>query len=173
MFSDQSNCKRHIRIKHLGEEKNATCPNCEKQVLKTDIKRHMKKHCSNKHLYQDQQELQLGLYWIFKNIVIHFLTVICRTIQRSLFSINYYNKSSFFIFLFEEIPLDIRFVLIWQLKKYIFNLTYIFYFRLFGNFIKLWWTKLHDTWNRKGNICMYRMRKEFKKQKGLEEKHCQ
>jgi len=58
MFSDQSNCKRHIRIKHLGEEKNATCPNCEKQVLKTDIKRHMKKHCANKHLYQDQQELQ-------------------------------------------------------------------------------------------------------------------
>ena len=54
-FSHQSNCKRHIRIEHLGEQKNATCPNCEKQVLKTDIKRHMKKHCSNRHLYQESQ----------------------------------------------------------------------------------------------------------------------
>jgi len=55
LFSHQSNCKRHIRIEHLGEQKNATCPNCEKQVLKTDIKRHMKKHCSNRHLYQESQ----------------------------------------------------------------------------------------------------------------------
>ena len=62
MFSDQSNCKRHIRTKHLGEEKNATCPNCEKQILKTDIKRHMKKHCANRHLYQEQQELQFANY---------------------------------------------------------------------------------------------------------------
>ena len=54
-FTHQSNCKRHIRIEHLGEQKNATCPNCEKQVLKTDIKRHMKKHCSNRHLYQESQ----------------------------------------------------------------------------------------------------------------------
>ena len=60
MFSHQSNCKRHIRIEHLGEEKNAVCPNCEKQVLKTDIKRHMKKHCSNRHLYQESQNFSFG-----------------------------------------------------------------------------------------------------------------
>jgi len=52
-FSNQSNCKRHIRLEHLGEDKNATCPNCEKQVLRTDIKRHMKKHCANRHLFAE------------------------------------------------------------------------------------------------------------------------
>jgi len=55
-FTNQSNCKRHIRIEHLGEEKNATCPNCSKQVLRTDIKRHMKKHCANRHLATEELE---------------------------------------------------------------------------------------------------------------------
>ena len=55
-FSNQSNCKRHIRLEHLGEDKNATCPNCEKQVLRTDIKRHMKKHCANRHLYVENTQ---------------------------------------------------------------------------------------------------------------------
>jgi len=58
MFSNQSNCKRHIRTEHLGEDKKASCPNCSKQVLRTDIKRHMKKHCANKHLALD--DLQYG-----------------------------------------------------------------------------------------------------------------
>jgi len=52
-FSNQSNCKRHIRLEHLGEDRNATCPNCEKQVLRTDIQRHMKKHCANRHLFAE------------------------------------------------------------------------------------------------------------------------
>jgi DNA-directed RNA polymerase subunit RPC12/RpoP len=53
MFSNQSNCKRHIRTEHLGEDKHATCPNCTKQVLRTDIKRHMKKHCANRDFATD------------------------------------------------------------------------------------------------------------------------
>ena len=55
-FSNQSNCKRHIRIEHLGEDKNAACPNCQKQVLRTDIKRHMKKHCQMRHLAGQELE---------------------------------------------------------------------------------------------------------------------
>jgi len=59
MFSDQSNCKRHIRTNHLGEDKNATCPNCSKVELKTNMKRHLKKYCVNRHLYaEDTQQLQ-------------------------------------------------------------------------------------------------------------------
>ena len=59
MFSDQSNCKRHIRTNHLGEDKNATCPNCNKVELKTNMKRHLNKYCVNRHLYvEDAQQLQ-------------------------------------------------------------------------------------------------------------------
>ena len=59
MFSDQSNCKRHIRTNHLGEDKNATCPNCNKVELKTNMKRHLKQYCANRHLYvEDAQQLQ-------------------------------------------------------------------------------------------------------------------
>jgi len=58
MFSDQSNCKRHIRHNHLGEEKNTICPNCNKVELKTNMKRHLKKFCVNRHLYAEEQHLQ-------------------------------------------------------------------------------------------------------------------
>jgi len=56
MFSDQSNCKRHIRTNHLGEDKNATCPHCNKVELKTNMKRHLKKYCVNSHLYVEEAQ---------------------------------------------------------------------------------------------------------------------
>jgi len=61
MFSDQSNCKRHIRHNHLGEERNTTCPHCNKVELRTNMKRHLKKYCVNKHLYVEDAE-QLEYY---------------------------------------------------------------------------------------------------------------
>jgi len=61
MFSDQSNCKRHIRHNHLGEERNATCPHCNKVELRTNMKRHLKKYCVNRHLYVEDAE-QLEYY---------------------------------------------------------------------------------------------------------------
>ena len=58
MFSDQSNCKRHIRHNHLGEDKNAICPNCNKVELKTNMKRHLKKYCVNRQLYAEDPQQQ-------------------------------------------------------------------------------------------------------------------
>jgi len=61
MFSDQSNCKRHIRQNHLGENKNAVCPNCNKTELKTNMNRHIKKYCVNRHLFVEEPQ-QLTYY---------------------------------------------------------------------------------------------------------------
>merc|ERR1719483_2019249 len=52
-YSDQGNCKRHIRMDHLGESKKVFCPNCNKQENKINIKRHMKKYCPNCHLFDE------------------------------------------------------------------------------------------------------------------------
>ena len=46
VYNDQSNCRRHIKIAHLGQkELRDYCPFCEKLLLKREIKRHIKNTC--------------------------------------------------------------------------------------------------------------------------------
>ena len=46
VFSDRSNCKKHIKIIHFGEkEARDCCPYCQKLMLKKNISQHVKNSC--------------------------------------------------------------------------------------------------------------------------------
>jgi len=52
VFSDKSNCRRHVKLVHFGEkEPQDHCPQCHKLMLKKHINHHARNSCPQRQMY--------------------------------------------------------------------------------------------------------------------------
>ena len=52
VFSDKSNCRRHVKLVHFGEkEPQDNCPLCQKLMLKKHINHHARNSCPQRQMY--------------------------------------------------------------------------------------------------------------------------